>query len=220
MGFVGIHVGSSIRVIVVQLGWICMMVGTGVGAIIIIIIIGKTVSIVIIVTIVSVPIVIITVDTDSAHVGVVVGPRTVDCIPFTIIVRFTTVVGTIITAIINPASIISAITGRMIMSNTFLCCMILGVLNCGTNDPLTSSVCLYGSTRWGGSASIFFKGARWCRAVYVGVVDIVDIRIGVGDVVIIVGCNVIVTIVTIIIIDIASRIVIVIVRILDSAIIA
>ena len=160
VGVVVIHVGSSIRAIVVHPGpgWIGMVVSTGVGAIIIIIIItvGRAISIDSVVTIVPVPNVIIVVDTISIHVVVVVGPGTVECIPITIIVIVTTVVVVIITAIINPAIIIPAITVSMVMLNTFLCCMILGVVDCCTIDPLTSSVCLYGSTRWGGSAIAYY----------------------------------------------------------------
>ena len=202
-----------------------MMVGTGVGAIVVIniIIVGIAISIEI-VTIVSVPIVIIVVDIVSAHVDVVVGPGTVECIPLTLIVRFTTVVVIIIPAIIKPAIIIPAISVSMIMSNTFLCCKILGVINCCTIDSLASSMCLYGSTRWGGSASVFFKGAGCCRAVHVVVVDIVDIRIGGGDISIIVGITIntifiIIFVVDTVIIDCACRIVIIVARVLDSAII-
>ena len=168
----------------VQPGWIGIVVGTGVGAIvvIIIIIVGIAILIDIIVAIVSVPIVIMVVDIVSARVDVVVGPGTIECIPFTIIFRFTTVVVIIIPAIILSAIIIPAISVSMIMSNTFLCCKILGAIKCCTIDSLASSMCLSGSTRWGGSAGVFFKGAGCCRAVHVVVVDIVDIRIGGGDV--------------------------------------
>lgn len=217
MGFGGIRVGSSIRVMLVEPGWLGMILSTGAGAIIVIIIItvGGAILIVIIVTIVPVSIVIIVVVTILAHVVVVVGRGTVECIPVTIIVGFTTVVVVTITAII--ISLIPAMLVTIIMSNTFLCCTILGVGDCCTIEPLTSSMCLYGSTRWGDSASVVFKGARCGMAVH-------------GDGVVIVGINVditlttIITIVVVIIIrslEIAGRIVIVIVigRILDDALI-
>ena len=44
-----------------------------------------------------------------------------------------------------------------------------------------------GRELWGTPPSIFCKGTGCCSAVHVGVVDIVDIRIGGGDIVIIVG---------------------------------
>ena len=111
MGVVGIHVGSSIRVILVEPGWVGMILSTGI--VIIIITVGVSISIDIIVTIVPVSVV----ATILAHVVGVVWPGT-----------FTTVVVITITAIIHPAIIIPAKTVSIIMSNTFLCGMILGFI--------------------------------------------------------------------------------------------
>ena len=199
MGVGGIHVGSSIRVILVEPGRVRMILSTGVGAIIVIIIItvGVSISIEIIVTIVPVSVV----ATNLAHVVGVVGLGTVECIPFTIIVGFTTVVVITITSIIHPVSNIPAKTVSIIMSNTFLCCTILGGGDCCTIEPLTSSMCLYGSTRWGDSASVVFKGAGCGMAVHVDVVVIVGIVVDIAPTTIIT----IVVVLTILILDIAGR---------------
>ena len=188
MGVVGLHVGSSIRVILVEPGRVRMILSTGVGAIIVIIIItvGESISIEIIVTIVPVSVV----ATILAHVVGVVWPGT-----------FTTVAVITITAIIHPAIIIPAKTVSIIMSNTFLCCTILGGGDCCTIEPLTSSMCLYGSTRWGDSASVVFKRAGCGMAVHVDVVVIVGIVVDITPTTIIT----IVVVLTILILDIAGR---------------